>query len=163
MNSSAKASFVDWCPDCQGDDGGQLGQVQGVGLLVEQDGARQDAGGADAAHHQVLEGGLQGAGDPVAEGGEGHGGEGQDLHHDEHVEEVAGEDQAHDAAGQHQEQGVILGLVVILAHVLRRSRGRRRTPPWRSAGRRTGPGRPPPGRCRWHSRRRGPGCPSSRR
>ena len=100
-----------------GDQSAQLGEVQGSGLGIEHDGARQDAGGADAAHHQVLESRLQRAGDGVAEGRQGHRREGQDLHHDEHVEEVAGEDHAQHAAGQHQEQGVILGFVVILAHV----------------------------------------------
>ena len=44
----------------------------------------------------------------------------QDLHHDEHVEEVAREDHAHNAARQHQKQGVILRDIVVMAHVLDR-------------------------------------------
>ena len=97
---------------------GQLGQVQGMGLGIEHGSAHQDAGGADAAHHQVLEGSFQRALGGVAESGERHGREGQDLHHDEHIEQVAGQDQTHHAAAQHQKQGVILPLVIVMTHIL---------------------------------------------
>ena len=66
----------------------QLCEVQGVGLGVQHDGAGQDAAGADAADHQVLERRFQRTVGGVAEGGERHRGEGQDLDHDEHVEEI---------------------------------------------------------------------------
>ena len=89
-----------------------------MSLGIEHGGTHQDAGGADAAHHQVLEGGFQCALGGVAEGGKRHGREGQNLHHDEHVEQVAGEDQTHHAATQHQKQGVVLPLVIVMAHVL---------------------------------------------
>ena len=98
-------------------EGRQLCEVQRVRLGVQHDGARQNAGGADAADHQVLEGRFQRAEDGVAESREGHRREGQNLHHDEHVEEVPGEDKAHNAAAEHQEEGVVLGLVVVMAHV----------------------------------------------
>ena len=97
--------------------GGDLGQVQGVDLGVDHDGAHQDHGRADGAHGQILEGRFQGAFGPVAVGGEGHGGEGHDLHHDEDVEQVAGQHQAQHAAGQHQEQSVVFVLRVVAADV----------------------------------------------
>ena len=87
-------------------------------LGIDHDGAGQDHGGADGAHRQILEGRFQRAFGPVAEGGQGHGGEGHDLHHDEDVEQVAGEHQAQHAAGQHQEQGVVFVLGVVAADVL---------------------------------------------
>ena len=106
--------------DVAGDDAGQLREVQRVGLGVEHDRAGQDAGRAHAADDQVLERRLQRAEGLVAERGERDGGKGQDLDHDEHVEEVAREHKAHNAAGEHQEQGVVFGDVVVMIHVLQR-------------------------------------------
>ena len=94
-----------------------VGHVQGVALGVEQGHARQGQGGADRAHNQVLEGGLQSPRLPVAESGERHSGEGHDLHHDEQVEDVTREGQTQDSAGEHQEQGVIVAEVMVTLHV----------------------------------------------
>ena len=101
-----------------GDQGGELGEVQGMYLGVEHDGADQDTGGADATHYQIFERRFQRAGGGISEGSQGHGREGQDLHHDEHVEDISGEDKAHNTAGQHKKQGVILPDIVVMAHIL---------------------------------------------
>ena len=86
-------------------------------LGVEHGDAHQQRGGAQGAHHQVLQRTLQGALIGVAEGGEGHGGEGHDLHHDEDIEQVAGEHQTQHRAGEHEEQGVVVHQAVVMVHV----------------------------------------------
>ena len=101
----------------RGQQGCNLRQVQGVKLGVEEGDANEHRGGAQRAHHQVLEGALQSTLVVVAEGGEGHGGEGHDLDHDEHVEEVPGQHQAQHGAGQHQKEGVVVDQGVVMAHV----------------------------------------------
>ena len=103
-----------------GDQVGELGEVQRVGLGIEHDRAGEDRRRAHAADDQILERRLQCAEGLVAERGERDGGKGQDLDHDEHVEEVAREHKAHNAAGEHQEQGVVFGDVVVMIHVLQR-------------------------------------------
>ena len=101
-----------------GDNSAQLSEVEGVGLCVEHDDTHKDAGGADAAYNQVLECGLKGTVCLVAESGEGHSCKGEDLHHDEHVEDITGQNKADNAAGEHEEEGVVLGNIVVMLHVL---------------------------------------------
>ena len=100
-----------------GDQTRQLREVQGVVLGVEQDDAGEDGGGAHAAHDQVLERRLQRAVDLRAEGGQRHRREGEDLDHDEHVEDVAGEDEAQHAAREQAVQHIVLGHAVVVHHV----------------------------------------------
>ena len=101
-----------------GDQRGQLGKVQGMYLGVEHDGAHQDAGGAHGADHQILERRFQRALGRIPESGKRHCREGEDLHHDKHVEDIAGEDKTHNAAGEHEKQRVILTHIVVVAHIL---------------------------------------------
>ena len=42
---------------------------------------------------------------------------GQDLNHDEHVEEVSREHKAYNSAGEHQKQSVVLAYVLIETHI----------------------------------------------
>ena len=97
--------------------GRDLRQVQRVALGVHQRGAEQHAGGADGADDEVLEGRLARVGVPAAEGSEAHGGEGHDLEHDVDVEEVAREDDAHDAAREHEVEREVAPARVVLLHV----------------------------------------------
>ena len=100
-----------------GDQVGELGEVQGVGLGVEHDGAGEDRRGAHAAHDQVLERRLQRAVDLRAEGRQRHRREGEDLDHDEHVEDIAREDEAEHAAAEQAVEHIILADVVVMRHV----------------------------------------------
>ena len=94
-----------------------LSEVQRVALGVHQRGAEQHAGGADGADNEVLEGRLARVGVPAAEGREAHGGEGHDFQHDVDVEEVAREDDAHDAAREHEIEREVAPARVVLLHV----------------------------------------------
>ena len=100
-----------------GDEGRKLREVEGVVLGVEHDDAGEDRRRAHAADDQVLERRLERAVDLGAEGRQRDRREGQDLHHDEHVEDIAREDQAQHAAREHAVQGVVLGHAVVMDHV----------------------------------------------
>ena len=100
-----------------GQDGGDLCHVQRMALGVDQNHARQHEGRTGRAHHQILEGGLQRAGGPVAERGQRHGGEGHDLDHDKHIEQIAREHQTQYGAGEHQVQGIVAVQIVVPLHI----------------------------------------------
>jgi len=87
-------------------------------LFIEKDDARQGKRRTDRADDQVLEGRFQRAVLIVAERREGNRRKGQDLDHDEHIEEVARQHEAEDCSGKHQEQDVIFFKRVVPAHVL---------------------------------------------
>ena len=94
-----------------------LRQVQRMQVGVDEDGAHQDARRAQRADNQILERALERTVGIVAEGGERHGGEGHDFHHDEDVEQVAGEHEAQHGAAQHEEQRVEIDLTVVFTHI----------------------------------------------
>ncbi len=103
-----------------GKDGGKLRHVQRVALGIEQGDAEQGEGGAHGADDQIFEAGFQSALLLAAEGGQGHAGEGHDLDHDEHIEDIAGEHKTQHRAGEHQIQGVVVAQMMVPLHVLQR-------------------------------------------
>ncbi len=110
--------------DVAGNERGELGEVERVKLRVEHDDAHEHAGRAHAAHDHILERGLKRAVRLVAEGRQRDGGEGEDLHHDEHVEDIAREHKTHNAAREHEEERVVLRHIVVMIHVLKRVHAR---------------------------------------
>ena len=88
-----------------------------MALGIHQRRAEQNAAGAYGADDEVLESRLAGVGVPGAEGRQAHGRKGHDLQHYVDVEEVAGEDYAHDAAGQHEVEREIAAARVVLLYV----------------------------------------------
>ena len=104
--------------EISGDECGELGEVQGMHLSVEHYRADQYAGRADAADDKVLKRCLKRTVRGISKRGERDGGKGEYLDHDEHIEDITREDKTHNAACEHEKQGIILRDVVVMAHVL---------------------------------------------
>ena len=87
-------------------------------LGVEQHDARKDERRADGADDKVLERRFERALLLAAEGRQTDRAEGHNLDHDVHIEDVARQHHAENAAGGHQKQGVILHLVRVMLDII---------------------------------------------
>ena len=117
-------SYFDRRIHIAGDQRGKLCEVQRMRIGIQHDDTCQNAGGTHASDNQILECGFQSSVNSVPKSSQSHSCEGEDLHHDEHVENVPRQHQPENAACEHQEKGIVLRDIVVMRHILKRIQAR---------------------------------------